>query len=353
MSEPACSSRYRSAVAKHRRLEARRVRHLIPALMALCLLSVAGTPALAGPVAPASAGAPVAAPSSASPGDEDLTTPEAVAGLQKVPGVILDGVSCFSKQCIAVGTGRRNHGAFVVITDGVPGPVEKVRGTFSLTSVDCVSTTTCYAVGTDPYVNPEGISTIGGAVVTISNGNLASVDGLGVPNTGLETPGEMFLYGIGCSGTSACVATGFTSAIAGFAVTVSNGVPDDNLVRTGPLSTNGAECVSGGRCMINAGMIMGFGHGEAEFGWDWAATIDAKGHLLLGRAENHAERRYVPRERPRVLPHRGISREGRCRRHGRRSDHCPQRQRAGHEFPQRCLVRQRVLVHRDGPEHLG
>jgi hypothetical protein len=161
-----------------------------------------------------------------------------------------------------------------------------VPGTFSLTSVDCVSATTCYAVGTDPYVNPEGESTIGGAVVTISNGNSTSVEGVGVPNSGLGTPGEMFLYGIGCSGISLCVATGFTTAEAGFAFTVSNGVPAGNhLVLTGPLNTNGVECVNDRLCMINAGVLVGDRRGgEVESGLDWAARIDAKEHLLLGNA---------------------------------------------------------------------
>jgi hypothetical protein len=188
-----------------------------------------------------------------------------------------------------VGRGSDDQGSdgiYVVISDGVPGRVETVPGTFSLTSVDCVSATTCYAVGTDPYVNPEGESTIGGAVVTISNGNSTSVEGVGVPNSGLGTPGEMFLYGIGCSGISLCVATGFTTAEAGFAFTVSNGVPAGNhLVLTGPLNTNGVECVNDGRCMINAGVLVGDRRGgEVESGLDWAARIDAKEHLLLGNA---------------------------------------------------------------------
>ncbi len=282
----ACVRGYRSAAARHRGLPTRRVRHLIPALMAVSLLSVAGAPAIAGRVAAAGAGAPVAASDAAAPGTEDLTTPEALAGLQLVPGAYLSGVSCVSTlQCVAVGeVSDNNEGAYVEINGGIPGVVEAVPGTFSLNSVDCVSATTCYAVGTDPYVNPEGIPTIGGAVVTISNGNSASVDGLGVPNTGLETPGEMFLYGIGCSGPSACIATGFTSAIAGFSVTVNNGVPSDDLVRTGAMTTNGVECVNALRCMINADVITGHGHGEAEFGWDWAATIGTKGQLLLGKA---------------------------------------------------------------------
>jgi hypothetical protein len=286
MRDLACSSGYPLAVTKQSRFGARRVRHLISSLMALFLLSVAGAPAIAGPVAAASAGTPGTLSSSA-PGAEDLTTPEALAGLQMVPGASFSGVSCFSRsQCVAVGvgTGDNQGGAYVVIADGVPGSVEAVPGTDWLSSVDCVSATTCYAAGTAPYVNPAGQSTTGGAVVTISNGNSASVNGMGVPPVGLGDPGYMYLYGIGCSGTSACIVTGYTQAIGGFSATVSNGNPDENLFRTGPMTTNGVECVNGGRCMINAGVLESLGDREIEFGWDWAAKIGPKGHLSLGAA---------------------------------------------------------------------
>ena len=284
MSDVVRSDAERRATGAPSRFGAPRTWYLLPVLMASFLLSLAGAPVIAGPLTAAGAGTPGTL-SPAAPGAEDLTTPEALAGLQVVPDVSFDGVSCFSKaQCVAVGLrlGTNHGGAFVVIADGVPGPVEAVPGTIELTSVDCVSSTTCYVSGTAPYVNPAGQSTTGGAVVTISNGSSASVNGLGVPPLGLGDPGFMDLDGIGCAGASACIATGFTPEVGGFSVPVIHGIADDKLRPTGALTTNGVECVNGRRCMVNANVIAGFGQGEAEFGWDWAAKIGAKGHLLLG-----------------------------------------------------------------------
>jgi hypothetical protein len=211
--------------------------------------------------------APTRAPATGPlPGSEDLMTPEAQAGLQVVPGVELDGVSCFSKQmCVAVGSEGGfsgipgTEGAYVTITDGVPGPVETVADTFEFTSVDCVSATTCYVAGTAFYRNPPEQATTEGAVVRIVNDSVTSVQGIAPPNFGPGVAGAITLYGIACSSVSACITAGYSAVNGGFAVDASNGVPGQaqKFLLTGPYNANGIECVTNGWCMVNAETIGG------------------------------------------------------------------------------------------------
>jgi hypothetical protein len=103
--------------------------------------------------------------------------------------------------CIAVGTygdGTRDA-AVMVITDGVPGPVQ--RGPGPLTRVDCVDATTCYAVG----------GAMG--VVTITNG----IRGTTQPVVGAS------LSGVACVDATTCYAVG-TASTGGVVVPIVNGV---------------------------------------------------------------------------------------------------------------------------------
>ena len=288
LSEWAGSTSGRPGRTKKRHGAVHHLRDRTPALLGLFLLSVVvvlglrGGPTGAAPL-PAASGSG-AVPSVPTSEAENLTTPEALAGLQSVPETPLNGISCVSKmECVAVGDSSNAGGAYVVITNGIPGPVEAVPNTSALTSVDCVSATTCYASGNAPYVNPAGQSTTGGVIATITSGDSVAVNIIGVPPVALGDPGYMDLAGIGCSGTSACVATGYTQALGGFAVTVRSGVPGDHLVVTGSLSTRGAECVKGGSCLLDAGTLGEVGSGrEATFGLDSSVKIGGKGHLSLG-----------------------------------------------------------------------
>jgi hypothetical protein len=264
MSNFACSTEDRPTLAKRSRFRVRWVRHAIPVLMAMFLVSVAGPAALAAPLTAAEAGTTGVAPDPAAPHLEVLSTPEAVAGLQLVPNVSLDSVSCFSKDhCVAVGTKGGFHrlpftkGVVMGITNGLPGPVEVVQGTYGLDSVDCVSATTCYAVGTAHFVNPPEPNTTGGVEVTIVNGAVTQVADAGAPNFGPGGPGTENLYGIGCPSASACITVGYSNVFGGFAVESINGNPgaQQNFLPTGPFSANGVECVSGGTCMVNAETI--------------------------------------------------------------------------------------------------
>ncbi len=179
-----------------------------------------------------------------------------------VPNVSLDAVSCVSKaQCVAVGSmpipppSQTVVGVIVTITDGVPGPVVEVGSTLGLTSVDCVSTTTCYAAGTDPYAPPGApYPNTGGVIVTIENGSAADIAGVPVPSYGPGMPGYAYLYGIGCSGTTTCMAVGYAGALGGFAVNLKNGQlgKEGDLLPISEDSVNGIECVQDDWCVINA-----------------------------------------------------------------------------------------------------
>ncbi len=169
-----------------------------------------------------------------------------------MPNVSLDAVSCLSKaQCVAVGAtdSRKSLGVIVTVNDGVPGPVQEVQGTVRLTSIDCVSTTTCYAAGDDVY-EPPGAPTpnTGGAVVTIENGSAADVRYIPVPEYGPGQPGYAQLYGIGCSGTT-CMAVGYAGALGGFAINTGR---LGNLFPISEDNVNGIECVPGDWCVLNA-----------------------------------------------------------------------------------------------------
>ncbi len=168
------------------------------------------------------------------------------------PTSSLDAVSCLSKaQCVAVGAtdSRKSLGVIVTVNDGVPGPVQEVQGTVRLTSIDCVSTTTCYAAGDDVY-EPPGAPTpnTGGAVVTIENGSAADVRYIPVPEYGPGQPGHAQLYGIGCSGTT-CMAVGYAGALGGFAINTGR---LGNLFPISEDNVNGIECVPGDWCVLNA-----------------------------------------------------------------------------------------------------
>ena len=234
----------------------RKVRGLAPGLVALFLLLVAVPLGVSGPVG-AAGSATQAGPAPSVAGT--LTSAEAVAGLVVVPNVSLGGISCFSKdQCVAVGV-QDGEGAVVSITDGIPGSVEAVDGTYGLDSVDCVSATTCYAVGTAPFRNPPEPTTTGGVDVSIVNGTAVAVLDAGAPNFGPGAPGYESLNGIACSNTSACIEVGYSNVFGGFAVDASNGEPgeEQNFLATGPNSANSIECVTGGSCMVNADAVAG------------------------------------------------------------------------------------------------
>lgn len=214
---------------------------------------------------------------------EDLTTPDALAGLQVVPGVGLDGVSCFSKQmCVAVGS-EGTEGAYVTITDGVPGPVETVAGTYGFTSVDCVSATTCYVAGTAFYQNVPEQATTGGVVVTIVKGSVTNGEGIAPPNFGPGAAGALYLYGIACSSVSACITAGYSNVFGGFAVDASNGRPgqEQNFLGTGPDNANGIECTTDGWCMVNAQTLGGVRDNRVA-GLDETVKIALHGNLAAG-----------------------------------------------------------------------
>jgi hypothetical protein len=259
MSEWGCSKRYRPSADRIREYSPN-LRHLVPAFLALSVLSVGaplGIAAQAAAAAPADAAtANAATPGSPSPGAEDLTTPAAVAGLRVVPDMRLSGVSCSSEnRCVAVGdvgSSGGTEGAFVTIAEGVPGSVQTVGGTSGFTSVDCVSATTCYAAGTDPYQVDPGIISTGGVTVLIENGTAVNGGSIAPPSFGPGTASFLSLNGIGCSGTTTCIAVGYSDVIGGFAVKVNAaGVPGVVLVPITPNSVNGIECVQGDRCKIN------------------------------------------------------------------------------------------------------
>jgi hypothetical protein len=225
------------------------------------LLTVGAPLAVAGEAAGSTTAASPGVEVAGGPASAAITTPDVTAGIQNVPKVPLAAVSCFSKhRCLAVGSeggfGRDpgTEGTYVEITNGIPGPVQLVPSIFALVGVDCVSATTCYAVGNGPFTEPGTQAPPGntdGVVVIIDNGAVTGISSIPTPSNVLSTSGYSFLYGIGCENAATCLAVGYNLDPGGEAFKVHNGVAGTTPIQTGQANANGIECV-GEWCKINA-----------------------------------------------------------------------------------------------------
>jgi hypothetical protein len=125
------------------------------------------------------------------------------------------GVQCVSvSSCVAVGTNSVDGlGVVVPVTNGDPGSVTTVNGTHSLQGVACESADSCLAVGLNiPGYKPVGIlAPVGTAVWSDNVGTVQSVQGTSI------------LSGVACGSTTSCEAVG-THGSKGVVLQISLGV---------------------------------------------------------------------------------------------------------------------------------
>lgn len=161
---------------------------------------------------------------------------------QLVPGTDeLIGVSCSSTTtCLAVGgsggTLPYNEGTLVPIKNGTAGKVEVATASLTLSSVACSGSTTCIAVG----VPAASLNSSGSLVLSITNGapgtyRIASVDELNA---------------VDCLSATSCLAVGDNSEGEGAAVPITNGVPGSPhaMPGTSAFTMNAVSCSDAGAC---------------------------------------------------------------------------------------------------------
>jgi hypothetical protein len=152
-----------------------------------------------------------------------------------VAGIGLSGISCNSKTfCVAVGS-QSNEAAVLPISHGVPESPEIVPGVGSqsyLWAVDCPDSAYCAAIGQGPQKSPEGPTTTAGLVVGITNGMPNEASWILGPGP-IGAPDHDYLYGVGCSSASECLATGDDGYLAGVVVPLKTGkfrtIGDDDM----------------------------------------------------------------------------------------------------------------------------
>jgi hypothetical protein len=170
-----------------------------------------------------------------------------VGGVQGLNAIACSGSnSCFAVGYVDTSTQPYSEGVVVPIVDGSPGSAELVPGTVTLKAITCPSASTCIAVG-DQDVSFMGSNPIFsvGEVVTITNGTPGDAEEAAPgPDPWLESPNELFLYGVSCTKITSCVAVGNDDAYNGVVVPIKNGSPGQEKVIGGSEETlvNGVTC---------------------------------------------------------------------------------------------------------------
>ncbi|HEV3401131.1 MAG TPA: hypothetical protein VG078_04855 [Acidimicrobiales bacterium] len=182
------------------------------------------------------------------PAAAQASTPREVPGMRMLYGIWCgsDGV------CLAVGdadTGERLGGVAVVRANGAMGPVTPVRGTWSLTQIDCAPDGGCIAIGRGPA---------GGVVVEVSRD--------GTPVAVRPVPGTTGLSDVACPTATTCVATaGFVTWSAEFErpfsvalfVVITNGQPGPPQLMPRGAAAWTIDCLTATRCLaIGSGVVV-------------------------------------------------------------------------------------------------
>jgi hypothetical protein len=166
-----------------------------------------------------------------------------------VSGITLSGVSCnTSSFCVAVGS-ESDEATVLPISHGTPGAAEIVSaaGSFStFNAVSCPDTTNCLAVGEGPSTSPQGPTTAG-IVVGVTSGTPGSVIDVLGPGT-LGSPDEDYLYGVGCTSVTVCMAGGDDIYKAGIVVTVTSS-GHGNLEQISDGIMYGVSCLEKNYCI--------------------------------------------------------------------------------------------------------
>jgi hypothetical protein len=168
-----------------------------------------------------------------------------------VSGIALSGVSCNSNTfCVAVGS-ESNEAAVLPISHGVPEAAVIVAGAGSeslLLAVNCPSSGYCLAAGQAPFTNHENDTNgTAGILVPINSGapgEASYVAGQGPP----DQPDFVYLYGVGCTSASDCMAAGRDFYDGGIIVPVIAGNPGSEQ-SWNPDRMNGASCFAKNYCI--------------------------------------------------------------------------------------------------------
>lgn len=190
-----------------------------------------------------------AGPASADPHSTAPRTPlvHPVSGVQGLNAIACSGRnSCFAVGYVDISAEPYAEGVVVPVVDGNPGSAELVPGTVTLTAIACPSASTCIAVGDEDvsWMGSNPIFSVG-EVVTIANGTPdAAEEAAPGPDPWLGSPNELFLYGVGCTEVSSCVAVGNDDAYSGVVVPIKNGSPGQEKVIGGSEETltDGVTC---------------------------------------------------------------------------------------------------------------
>jgi hypothetical protein len=163
-----------------------------------------------------------------------------VSGVQGLNAIACSGRnSCFAVGYVETTAEPYSEGVVVPVVAGVPGSAEPVPGTVTLKAIACPSASTCIAVGDEDvsWMGSNPIFSVG-EVVTITNGTPGGAEEAAPgPDPWLESPNELFLYGVSCTKVSSCVAVGNDDAYNGVVVPIKNGSPGQEKVIGGAEDT--------------------------------------------------------------------------------------------------------------------
>ena len=235
----------------------------------------------------------VPAPQDMSEGAFVSVTDGVPGAIQSVPGTeALYGIDCQSAVCLAVGqgaftfSGGQAPAVVVPITDGAAGSAEPVTGATVLNGISCRSAGDCAAVGVKA-VGVNGTVYSQAVTVTVTNGSPGS------PQTVPNTAQNSILSSVACpAGASGCVAVGVSYTNpngpgAGMIVPISGGVPSSPRPAPGINSLTTVVCSSATNCV--AGGDRTGGAGGATTGVTAPVTIDG----LPGPAQDHVATEQV------------------------------------------------------------
>ena len=176
---------------------------------------------------------------------------------QVFPDVDLTSLTCVSPtSCFAVGMINEEEGVLMPITNGVAGPLQAVPGTHVLYDIACTSAASCVATGVYFNSSPPDPFDITAVVVPIT-------DGIAGPRQ--SVPGAGVLSDVLCPSATTCFATGRTTDNQGVLVPITNGVAGPAQVVAGTDYLVDIACPSPSTCVAVGGSPSFTGNPVAGF----------------------------------------------------------------------------------------
>jgi len=194
-------------------------------------------------------------------------SPSLVPGASAFYGVdCATATSCVATGYLEIGSGGGAVGVAVPVNaDGTPaGPAVQVTATSQLARVACPTASTCVTVGNSPDVDPDpDVTTPGGVVVTITDGDIATADVQPVAGT-------FILFGVDCGAATSCTAAGatFDGTVLGQAmvvpITVTAGTVDVGPAQVLTAGTDASELLGVGCWSSTECTSVGLGADDLE-----------------------------------------------------------------------------------------